>query len=50
MDQENIPGETAPMHKQEIVKEDGRTLIYYTFADEDSAPQNTDETPEAAHV
>ena len=39
----------APMTKEETVKNDGRTLIYYTFSDDRAAP--TPPAPqEAAHV
>ena len=42
-------GNPSPMIKEETVKDDGRTLIYYTFPDDQAAP-----TPpagqEAAHV
>ena len=32
-------GGTAPMIKNETVKDDGRTLIYYTFAPTSDAPR-----------
>lgn len=38
-----------PMTKEETVKDDGRTLIYYTFPDDQAAP-TPPAAPEAAHV
>ncbi len=37
------------MIKEETVKDDGRTLIYYTFPDDPQAPAPP-MAPEAAHV
>lgn len=39
----------VPMTKEETVKDDGRTLIYYTFPGDQAAPMPP-ATPEAAHV
>jgi hypothetical protein len=51
MDPQTPTDEAMPMNKQEIVKEDGRTLIYYTFTPPDSATVSTDKNDEeAAHV
>jgi len=38
-----------PMIKEETVKDDGRTLIYYTFPDDQNAQASPD-VPEAAYV
>ena len=38
------------MVKEEAVKDDGRTLIYYTFPDAGGAPAPPNPLPEAAHV
>jgi hypothetical protein len=38
------------MIKEETVKEDGRTLIYYTFPEEQAAPAPPSPSPEAARV
>ena len=45
----------APMIKEETVKDDGRTLIYYTFPEDQDAPtssatQSVIQAQEAAHV
>ena len=45
----------APMIKEETVKDDGRTLIYYTFPEAQDAPtssatQSVIQAQEAAHV
>jgi len=40
---------SVPMIKEETVKDDGRTLIYYTFPDDSDAPASS-ATQEAAHV
>lgn len=37
------------MTKEEIVKDDGRTLIYYTFSNDQDAPPASP-NQEAAHV
>lgn len=37
------------MTKEEIVKDDGRTLTYYTFPNDQAAPTSP-AAPEAAHV
>jgi len=39
-----------PMTKEETVKDDGRTLIYYTFPEDDQEAPVPPATPEAAHV
>ncbi len=39
----------VPMSKEETVKDDGRTLIYYTFPDDEDASTSS-ATEEAAHV
>jgi hypothetical protein len=39
-----------PMIKEETVKDDGRTLIYYTFPEERAAPAPPSPSVEAAHV
>jgi len=38
------------MIKEETVKDDGRTLIYYTFPDAGEAPAPPNPSPEAAYV
>jgi hypothetical protein len=51
MDIQTPTGEALPMNKQEVVKEDGRTLIYYTFAPQDSVPEVPGENDvEGTHV
>jgi hypothetical protein len=53
MDSETLEGESRPMEKQEIVKEDGRTLIYYAFPSLDppaAAAMEADRKSEDAHV
>jgi hypothetical protein len=50
MDPQTPTGDAAPMNKQETVKDDGRTLIYYTFPPENDMPEDTSENREAAHV
>ena len=39
-----------PMIKEETIKDDGRTLIYYTFPDAQDAPAPSNPLPEATHV
>ena len=41
-------GSPVPMMKEETVKDDGRTLIYYTFPADEDVPDAP--APEAAHV
>lgn len=38
------------MVKEETVKDDGRTLIYYTFPEDDAQAPAPPSAPEAAHV
>jgi len=44
-----IPMNGKEMIKEETVKDDGRTLIYYTFPDDQDVP-SAPATQEAAHV
>jgi hypothetical protein len=39
-----------PMFKEETVKDDGRTLIYYSFPDDPDVPAPGASLPEDAHV
>ena len=41
---------SPPMIKEETVKDDGRTLIYYTFSNAQEALAFPNPLPEAAHV
>lgn len=46
-----FPNDTLlPMTKEETVKDDGRTLIYYFFPEDDPQAPAPPRAPEAAHV
>ena len=40
----------TPMIKEETVKDDGRTLIYYFFPEDEPQAPIAPASPEAAHV
>ncbi|GEM_PF-2331741 len=44
------PPMTKDMIKEETVQGDGRTLIYYTFPEDDQEAPALPRAPEAAHV